>query len=220
MTGRQPRTAASGLATAVALCLGVVAVTGCDAFQPPAVFNLTSVNVASLPPAWPYEEPGLTHAQQEVLDERGKPDRLRARWDERGRLTWGTDLRGRFRRNSVQDIMLWHHHRKAPMPFDLSWLYQSPDQRRDQRVGDEVFRGEEIIFLDEERWEAVPISDQLGVILDYGDPEARDGPELRRGQEVERWRYYGEGRVFHFADGVIERVERVPGMPLRVTPEI
>jgi hypothetical protein len=223
MPPHNPQTQAIRLAAVASLSLLLLCLAGCRRFYPPVAFNLRSVNVASIPPDWPYEDVKkfkLTEVQEEVLAERGRPDRFRVRWDEREEFIWGPELRQRFHRNSENDIMMWHHHRKAPMPFEVSWIYQEEGQSRYRREADETFRGEEVIFLDEHSYEIVPIDAMLGVLLDNGDPEKIDGPERWRGHELERWRYYQRGRVYHFLDGHLDRVETLPGMPAVINPHI
>lgn len=202
------------------LCLAVVAAAGCNRFEPVAVFDLASVNVASLAPDWPGDVGKLTPAQQEVLATRGRPDHLRARWDRRGNLTWGAELRMRYDRQRITDIERWHHHRDLPPPFELSWIYQAEDQDRVRRAEGEVFRGEEIIFLSPTEWEAVPVSDQLGTIIDHGDPEEIREPQTWQGHLLEHWVYFREGLIYHYVDGRIDRVERITPTPVRVRPEI
>lgn len=192
---------------------------GCTRFYPPAVFDLDSVNVASLPPEWP-EHMELTPVQERILKERGNPDYLRARWDRRGNLTWGDEVWTTHHRSRVIDIMLTAHHHRTPIPFDISWLYQEEGQHRSRRGPVEVFRGEEIIFLSEEEFEVEEISPRLGVIVDRGDPEERRLPRQWEGHSLESWVYFHEGKIFHFLDEALERVETIPQTPIRVRPEI
>ncbi len=201
------------------LALALVALPGCRRFYPPAVFDLDSVNVASVPEAWPAEFE-LTPGQQEVYDERGAPDFLRARWDPRGTLMWGEELRMTYRRQRIVDIMHTRHRHGEPMPFDLSWIYQEEGQSRIRREPDEIFRGEEVVFVSDAEWEMIPVTDMLGTIIDCGDPEMRRAPDTWNDRVVDHWVYYKEGRIFHFIDGDLSEVERVAPMPVRVSPEI
>jgi hypothetical protein len=191
----------------------------CSRFDPPAVFNLQSVNVASLPPGWP-EHMALTPAQERVLEERGNPDYLRARWDRRGNFTWGDEVWTTHHRSRVIDIMLTAHHHDRPIPFEISWLFQEEGQHRTRRGPDEVFRGEEVVFLSEEEFEVEEILPQLGVIIDYGDPEERRQPRQWEGHSLNSWIYFHEGKIFHFMDDALEQVESIPPTPIRVRPEI
>lgn len=205
----------------IAIVMTAIALTGCRHYYAPANFDRDSVNIATPPRDWPDAEHWtLTPAQQEVLAERGKPEVFRAWWDTRGRLTWGSDLAAQYRRQRVEDIMLYCHHHDLELPFQLSWIYQTEGQSFFQREGQEVFQGVEIYFIDDDRWEEIPLTDQIGVLIDYGDPESREGPEDWRGHVVERWRYYREGKVFHFVDSEISNVEILPSMPLRIIPEM
>lgn len=203
----------------IPLALCAVALTGCRAFSqfhPPAVFDDdNSVNVAMLPDDWP-EHQELTEIQQEVLEERGEPDLFRVWWDDRGRLVWGPEIWTRYRRQSMNDVMQTAHRHGAEMPFTLSWIYQDPDQHPFDRETLEVFRGEEVIFLDDDECLVEPIDDMLGTVLDYGDPEVVREPEDWRGVLSEAWQYYGRGRVFHYVDGDLVRVEVLPPTPVRV----
>jgi hypothetical protein len=199
--------------------LVVVSLAGCERFVPPAVFDMESVNVGRLPENWP-EGQELTEAQEEVLAERGKPDFIRARWDAHGRLSTGDELWTRYRRQRVVDIMLMHHHHDLPLPFEISWIYQAPDQERFQRGPEEVFRGDEVIFLNNTEYDVQPVSDQLGVVLDHGDPEEIRASEHWQGHLMEHWVYFHAGLIFHFFDGRIDRVERIAQTPIRVRREI
>jgi hypothetical protein len=192
---------------------------GCTRFHPPAVFDLQSVNVASLPPDWP-EHQDLTPAQERVLEERGNPDYLRARWDRRGNFTWGDEVYTTYHRHRMIDIMLTAHHHGEPLPFDITWIYQEEGQHRTRRGPDEIFRGEEIVFLSDEEFEVEDVLPRLGVVIDHGDPEECRIPQQWRGHTLESWVYFHEGKIFHFLDDALERIEIIPRTPIRVRPEI
>jgi hypothetical protein len=197
-----------------------LAAAGCSHFVPWADFDsMESVNVALPTGAWP-EGFDLTPAQQEIFDARGRPDHFRARWDRRGRLMWGDEVRQRSNRQRVVDVMARAYHRDEALPFEMSWIYQDSSQGR-QRTGDmDIFRGEEVIFTGDNDYDVEPVSDQLGVVIDNGDPEERREPQTSSGHTEESWVYFHEGRVFHFIDGHMVRVEHLPPMPVRVRPEI
>ena len=90
---------------ALILIVGLVGFTaGCNRFKQPAVFGTDSVNIAAIPPGWP-EDYDLTPVQERVLEDRGRPEFFRARWDRRGRLTWGSEVWTTYRRQRVQDII-------------------------------------------------------------------------------------------------------------------
>lgn len=209
------RLAAAALTVSAAIALG-----GCNRFVDWADFEaMESVNVAAPIGPWP-EGFELTAAQQEVYDERGRPDFFRARWDRRGRLTWGDDVLQRTSRQRIRDVMARAHHRDEPLPFDVSWIYQAEDQGRN-RTGDmDIFRGDEVIFTGDASHDVEPVTDMLGVVIDHGDPEDRRAGTPAGGHDIESWVYFREGKIFHFIDGHLARIERQPPMPMRVRPEI
>lgn len=159
----------------------LVVLIGC-AHSGQIVFNPKfSVNLATPCKSWP-EEKKLTPAQREVLAKYGPPDYFHIWWTKQGEIQTYLKVDRKFPR--IHD-------------YDRSWIY--------------LDRNEDIVFKSDTHHVVLPISDQLRVVCEYGDPEDIKKITNRDGVLVESWTYYTYGILLKFLDGKLgERSEFQP----------
>jgi hypothetical protein len=151
-----------------------------------------SVNVARPNILWPKKEEDATPAQQEILDKNGRPDLIRIWWKPTGEFADPMTVR-------MMQI-------KAPKPDmvgrETSWVYEN-------RNG-----GEEVIFKSPTETETKPMSDELRVLCELGDPQQKHQIPNEKNQVAEEWVYHTQGRIYRFINGVKvyenKNLERMP----------
>jgi hypothetical protein len=160
----------------------LVALIGCAHTGQLALNPSFSVNVAAPSKSWP-EEKKLTPAQREVLAKYGTPDYFHIWWTKQG---------------GIQTYLKVDRQIPRIHDYDLSWVY--------------LDRNEDIIFKTDTHYVALPISDQLRAVCDYGDPEDIKKDMSRDGVLVETWTYYTHGILLKFLDGKLGKRQEFPPM--------
>lgn len=156
----------------------LITLVGCD--EDVSLNPAFSLNLIQPGPKWPNVKK-LTPAQKEVFEKYGKPDRLRVQWTPEGRIMQRDELRQQFKDKQPKEL---------PPCF---WVYQQ--------------RGIEIAF-DQGTPREQPISDQVKLVLQHGDPE--DVKQLPGG--LTQWTFYSTGRLFKFSHGKIVEERDFPAM--------
>ena len=141
-----------------------------------------SVNLAEPGKKWPQEK-NLTPAQSEVLATYGPPDYLHIWWTKKGDIQTYLKVDRKFPRMG---------------DYDRSWIY--------------LDRNEDIVFKSDTNYVVVPISDRLGAVCEYGDPEDIKKNVSRDGVLVESWMYYSHGVLLKFCDGKLAKRQEFPPM--------
>lgn len=139
-----------------------------------------SINVCQPGPKWPNPK-NLTPAQKEVLDKYGKPDFFHVWWTPDGQYRTRTDF-----------VKEQREGKKRPIP-PYSYVYLRLNK-------DICFRGSD--------YQVLPVSDQLRVVCQLGDPE--DIRTMESG--VLQWMYYSAGKLYKFGRGRIVEEKDFPAM--------
>ncbi|RMH26034.1 MAG: hypothetical protein D6691_08630 [Candidatus Hydrogenedentota bacterium] len=144
------------------------------------VFRLDhSVNVFYPSPKWP-DAKRLTPPEREVYERYGKPTAFRVLWTPSGQIRLRRELELAF------DKKL-----KTIPPY--TWVY--------------VDKGKEIVFRGAS-YEEIPLSDQIRLVLKYGDPE--DVRDLGAG--TVEWMYFSVGKLYRLKNGRIVDTKDFPAM--------
>lgn len=171
------------LAVAAALVLGAA----CAPKPRLAINPEFSWNIVEVPEEWPGEKPEkvLTAAEISALEEYGRPDAIRIVYDRARRIVSRMEV----------DTYFTGKNPKKLEDFERSWLYIQPKI--------------ELVFHPSGRTEEVPLSKQLELIYQYGDPQrSHAGPN----GEEEVWNYYTYGKRFHFTNGTFTGESSFPPM--------
>lgn len=147
-----------------------------------------SVNIGSVGKDWPKKFK-LTTAEDTVLKKYGRPDYFRIRWVKDG---------------SFQNMMQVNHIMsfKKIANIKKSWIYEKI--------------GKEIIFTDEDKYEEIPITEQLKLIMEYGDPESVKKFTDKAGILKETWSYYSLGKDYIFYNGHLSETFEYPAMGMMI----
>jgi hypothetical protein len=141
-----------------------------------------SVNLAEPGKKWPKDKT-LTPAQSEVLAKYGPPDYFHIWWTRQGDIQTYLKVDRKFPRI---------------LDYDHSWIY--------------LQRNEDIVFKGNSHYGALPISDQLRTVCEYGDPDDIKKNVNRDGVLVETWQYYSYGVMLKFCDGTLSERQEFPPM--------
>jgi len=75
----------------------------------------------------------------------------------------------------------------------------------------------EIVFVNENNYSVVPLSDRLKVLCKYGDPESIKIDEDREtGNKIEIWQYYSAGKIFKFLDDRLIKEQTLPRLGTKI----
>lgn len=140
-----------------------------------------SFNVADVNPDWPVDLEKLHPNEQEVFEDRGRPDYIHIFWSRREDIVDA---------NEVERITRMSRKKTKNMP--QGWIYLDD--------------GEEVVFpVNDDPPEVRPLSDKLKLICEMGDPSPqniRNFPSST-GQRIETWHYVRRGAIFTFSDDIL-----------------
>lgn len=140
-----------------------------------------SLNLATPGPKWPKKKKDFTKAQKEVFEKHGKPEMFRMVWNPDHRIATRDELQ---RRPDAKEM------KKLP---PLTWVYTS--------------RNMEIVFEGTERFSERPLTDEIKLVLKYGDPE-----DAKTEAGVTQWTFYSVGRMYKLLNGRIIQQKEFPAM--------
>lgn len=160
---------------------------GCNKQPRLAINPEYSWNLVRPQPEWPGEKPEdfLRPAEQEALAAYGRPDAVRVIYDSSRRLVTRVEV----------DTYFTGKKPKKVEDFEHGYIY--------------YLKGIEVIMHPSGEIEDVPLSDQLKLIYQHGDPDSRTA---RPNSKQETWAYYTLGRRYQFLEGHIISEESFPPM--------
>jgi hypothetical protein len=159
----------------------VIAASLLVACEQDVVFNQDfSINILHPGPKWPKVKK-LAPVELEVYKRFGKPDAFRVWWTPAGEIKTRTDLNDAFKKQKPKNLP------------PLSWIYLST--------------GKEVRFRIT-TYEGLPITDQVRLVLKYGDPE--DVKDLGNG--ITQWMFFSAGKIFKMREGKIFEEKDFPAM--------
>lgn len=148
-----------------------------------------SVNLAVPTDNWPAESK-LTPAQKAIFEQLGKPDYIRIWWDKEGRLKSYLNVDRAIEKKLYREAK-------------QSWVY--------------IRMEKEIVFINENGYTTLPLSDKLKVLCKYGDPESVKIDENKEtGEKIEIWQYYSEGKIFKFLDEKLIKEQTLPRVGTKI----
>ena len=140
-----------------------------------------SFNIADVNPDWPTDPELLHPNEQEVLEERGRPDYIHIFWSRRQDIV-----------DAIEVERIWRSTGKKTKEMPQGWIYLDDK--------------EEVVFpVNEDTPEVRPLSDKLVVICEMGDPKPsniRNFPSST-GKRTETWHYVRRGAIFTFCDDIL-----------------
>ena len=141
-----------------------------------------SIHLLTPGPKWPKKPKKLEPHQQEVLAKYGKPDLFRVFYNKTGAFQT---------RSELGKEMMDEKPKKLP---PHSWIYSQ--------------RGIEVVF-EGKSYREQPLTDQVRLIIKYGDPEEVKASEYGGSQ----WMYFSAGKLYKFSPaGRIVEEKTFPAM--------
>lgn len=169
----------------------VFAASGCAHKFNYGVNERFSMNIGPVPPWLTDPKAPLRPAEKEVLERRGMPDFIRVWWKTDGSPITSSDLSGRH--DEYQEIV-----NAAPK----SWLYVRAEK------GD---KDEEVVFVnDGASYRVRPLSEQLKLLCQYGDPSNKITPVVIDGLKHETWMWYEHGLQLELVNGHVISSKNFP----------
>ncbi len=138
-----------------------------------------SVNLFFPGPKWPNTKK-MTKVEKEIYQRYGRPAAFRVLWPPKGDIKLRSDLEDAFAKQP------------KVMPA-YSWVYPT--------VGKEI-------IIQGQAYEERPLTDEVRLILKYGDPE--DVKDLSSG--VIQWTYFSAGKMLKLRNGRVVEEKEFPAM--------
>lgn len=169
----------------------VSAVGGCATKYNYGVNERFSMNLGPVPPWFGDPKAPLRPAEKEVLERRGRPDFIRVWWKSNGAPITSSDLAGR--RDEYQILV---------NAADKSWVYLKAEKGG---------KDEEVVFLnDGAAYRVQPLSEQLKLLCQYGDPSNKITPVVIDGESHETWMWYEHGLQLELVNGHVVKSKNFP----------
>jgi len=146
-----------------------------------------SVNLVRPSATWPKINT-LSPGETEAYGKYGQPDYFRVWYNKGGEIATSREAGPIIRGRQVSEL-------------PRSWIYEAG--------------GIELRFVSPTKFMEVPISDQIKVLCQRGDPQERDVLSLVDGKAKESWTYWDVGEKYFFLDGkqIEKQVFKAIGKP-------